>query len=274
MGGPSSKPIVRGLLLLALVLMAAPGCTRAGPDAGSQSGTGTGSGPTTTARPRLAAQSQLDEATGVVRSYWEARGQAFSNQDEEPLAGREDRAAAVLSREVIDDARLHGKPTPPASTASEIRVYLPRPEGFPRVFLAAVTATHPDFAPEVYLLVFTRQERRAPWQASWWVRYADNTPLPLIVVDRDGFATEFTPSRQRATLLGDTETVERRLSDYLERAQTLSRPPTSRFFADAVDTFGTARQHQAGRARAMLEDGRVRGGSGPAAAAPRGAEAA
>jgi hypothetical protein len=253
MGGPSSNPIVRGILLLVLVVVpVSAGCTRAGPDAGTTTGTGSGQQPAPQG-PRPAAQSRLDEAADVVRSYWEARSLAFSNQEEEPLAGREDGAAAVLSREVIDDARLNGKPTPPASTAGDIRVYLPRPGGFPRTFLAAVTATHPDFAPEIYLLVFTRQEPKAPWLASWWVRYADNTPLPPVVVDQDGFATQLGPARQRATLLGDTEAVERRLSDYLERAQSRAGPPRSRFLADTVDTYGTVRQQQAAVSRSRLE---------------------
>jgi hypothetical protein len=244
--------IVRGSLPVALALaLIAAGCTQAKPDKAESRHASQQS--SAAARPQLAAQPLLDEAAELVRGYWRARGLAFSTQQEGELTGWEEGAAARLTREVIDEARRNGKPTPQTSNPDNIRVYVPRPSGFPRAFLAAVTATDPDVAPEIYLLVFTRQDSQSPWKASWWVRYADNTPLPPIVVDSDGFATQLAPPRQRATLLADTATVERRLRDYLMQAEKATRPPRSSFFTDTVDTYGTAKTHQAARALSRLD---------------------
>lgn len=251
MPAAASTRVMRAWLQVAFaVALLATSCTQGRPDKAERQGASRQ--PSLAAGPRLAAQPLLDEATEVVRGYWQARSLAFSSQQEGELPGWEEGAAATLSREVIDEARLNGKPTPQTSTAGSIRVYLPRPSGFPRAFLAVVTATDADVAPEVYLLVFTRRDAHSSWKVPWWVRYADNTPLPPIAVDRGGFATQLGPPRQRATLLADAATVERRLRDYLTQAENATRPPRSSFFADTVDTYGTAKTHQAARAQSRL----------------------
>jgi hypothetical protein len=251
MRAAASAGVLPGRLRVAFaVTLIAAGCTQAEPDkAESQR---TSQQPPAAAAPQLAVQPLLDEAIELVRGYWRTRTAAFSSKQEGELTVWEQGAAATLTREVLDEARLNGKPTPQTSTPDTIRVYMPRPSGFPRAFLAAVTATDPDVAPEVYLLVFTKRDARSSWKLSWWVRYADNTPLPPIVVDRGGFATQLTAPRQRATLLADTVTVERRLRDYLMQAEKASRPPRSSFFADAVNTYGTVKKHQTARVLTRL----------------------
>ncbi len=201
--------------------------------------------PSVVAQSRLTAQPLLDEAAGVVRAYWQARGLAFSIREAAPLRDHEDGAAASLSGGVIEDAHANGNPPSQNLTLSEIHVYVPRPERFPRVFLAAVTATDPDTSPEIYLVVFTKGARQAPWKASWWVKYANNTPLPSIVVDQDGFATQLAPSQQRRVLVTDAVTVERRLRDYLTQAEETDTPPRSGFFTDTADTYGTVKANEA-----------------------------
>lgn len=248
----ASTGVMRAWLRVAFaVALLATGCTQARPDQAERQRVS--HQPSSAVGPQLAAQPLLDEATEVVRGYWRARSLAFSSRQAGELTVWEEGAAATLSQEVIDEARRNGKPTPQTSTPDNIRVYMPRPSGFPRAFLAAVTATDPNVAPEVYLLVFTRRDAQSSWKVVWWVRYADNTPLPPIVVDRGGFATQLGPPRQRATLLADTATLERRLRDYLTQAEKATRPPRSSFFADTVDTYGTAKTQQAARVLSRLD---------------------
>jgi hypothetical protein len=90
------------------------------------------------------------------------------------------------------------------SDLRDLRTYLTRPDRFPRLLLAAVTTTAGDLEPEVYLLLFTGRAPQTPWKLSWQAKYADNTPLPAVRVDADGFAVLLTATQQRATLRTDT----------------------------------------------------------------------
>jgi len=108
-----------------------------------------------------------------------------------------------------------------------------------------VTAASDDAAPEVYLLAFSKAAPEASWKLSWQAQYADNTPLPSIRLDADGFAASLTPAQQRATLLADANEIRRRLQDYRQQAATTTTPPRSSWFADTKDTYGTAKQLQA-----------------------------
>jgi hypothetical protein len=87
----------------------------------------------------------------------------------------------------------------------------------------------------------------------------DNTELPSVRVDGDGFAVPLTPEQQRATLVADAAEVGRRLQEYRRRAAEAATPPRSGFFADTRDTYGAAKDLQDGirSARAIGADGRV-----------------
>jgi hypothetical protein len=165
----------------------------------------------------------------------------------------EDQAAALLSRGDLDYRRANGIPA--GSSTSDLRdlhTYLTRPDRFPRLLLAAVTTAAGDLEPEVYLLLFTRPAPQAPWKLSWQARYADNTPLPAVRVDADGFAVPLTARQQRAILRTDTTEIRRRLRDYRRQAAAATTPPRSGYFADTKDTYGAAKALQADVRRAEL----------------------
>jgi hypothetical protein len=132
----ASTGVMRAWLRVAFaVALLATGCTQARPDQAERQRVS--HQPSSAVGPQLAAQPLLDEATEVVRGYWRARSLAFSSLQAGELTVWEEGAAATLSQEVIDEARRNGKPTPQTSTPDNIRVYMPRPSGFPRAFLAA-----------------------------------------------------------------------------------------------------------------------------------------
>jgi hypothetical protein len=193
-----------------------------------------------------ARQALADEAANVVRQYWRARNLAYDALESGPLAGYEDQAAALLSRGDIENRRANGIPA--GSSTSDLRdlhAYLTRPDRFPRLLLAAVTTAAGDLEPEVYLLLFTKPAPQAPWKLSWQARYADNTPLPAVRVDADGFAVPLTPTQQRSTLRTDITEIGRRLQDYRRQAAAATTPPRSGYFADTKDTYGAAKTLQA-----------------------------
>lgn len=197
-------------------------------------------------QPRSAKQAPADEAATVVREYWRARNLAYSALEMGPLRGFEDQAAAQLSQAEVDYRRATGQPPDPSSSTSPqgLRTYLTRPDRFPRLLLAAVTVASDDVEPQVYLLTFTRATPQAPWKLSWRARYADNTKLPLVRTDKNGFAIPLSPAQQRATLLGGAAEVGHRLQDYRRRAAQAATPPRSSFFAATRDTYGAAKELQ------------------------------
>lgn len=198
-------------------------------------------------RPTSGRQVLADEAANVVRQYWRARSLAYSSMEPGPLTGFEDQAAFLLSRADIAYRQANGLPADPAWTSDlrEMHNYLTRPDRFPRWLLAAVTTAPDDAEPEVYLLTFSKPSAQTPWKLVWQAMYADNTRLPSIRVDADGFASLLTPAQQRATLLADTAEIRRRLQDYRLRAAATTTPPRAGFFVDTRDTYGAARELQA-----------------------------
>jgi hypothetical protein len=241
-----------------LIGVLAAGCTSAGHD---HSNGGRVARPASAGQPGSAKQALADEAARVVREYWRARNLAYSALEMGPLRGFEDQAAAALSQADVDNRLANGLPPDPSSNTSlrDLRTYLTRPDRFPRLLLAAVTAASDDVEPQVYLLTFTRATPEAPWKLSWRARYADNTELPSIGIDADGFAVPLTPAQQRATLLADAAEVGRRLQEYRLRAADAATPPRSSFFADTADTYGAAKdlQNDISRARRIGVDERV-----------------
>lgn len=236
----------------------AAGCTTAGRnhDRG-----GRVARPVSAGQPHLARQALAAEAANVVREYWRARNLAYSALEMGPLRGFEDQAAALLSQADVDHRLANGLPPDPSSNTSlrDLRTYLTRPDRFPRLLLAAVTAASDDVEPQVYLLTFTRVTPQAPWKLSWRAQYADNTALPSVRTDADGFAVPLSPAQQRATLLADTAEVGRRLQEYRLRAADAATPPRSSFFADTRDTYGAAKdlQNDISSARMVGVDERV-----------------
>ena len=222
----------------------AAGCTAAGRD--HDTGGRRAASPATAGQPRSAQQALAGEAASVVRQYWRARNLAYSTMEMGPLRGFEDQAAALLSQAEVDYRLANGLPPDPSSNTSlrDLRAYFTRPDRFPRLLLAVVTAASDDIEPQVYLLTFTRATPQAPWKLSWQTRYADNTELPSVRVDADGFAVPLTPARQRATLLADAAEVGRQLQEYRRRAARATAPPRSSFFADTQDTYGEAKDLQ------------------------------
>ena len=191
-------------------------------------------------------QALVDEAAGVVCWYWRARNLAYGALERGPLTGYEDQAAALLSRGDIDSRRANGIPAGTStSNLGDLHTYLTRPDRFPRLLLAAVTTAAGDLEPEVYLLLFTKPAPKAPWKLSWPARYADNTPLPAVSVDADGFAVPLTPTRQRSTLRADASEIRRRLQDYRRKAAAATTPPKSGYFANTKGTYGAAKALQA-----------------------------
>jgi hypothetical protein len=248
-----------GNVWVALLIGAlAAGCTSAGRDHDKG---GRLARPASAGQPRSAKQALADEAASVVGEYWRARNLAYSALETGPLRGFEDQAAARLSQADVDNRLANGLPPDPSSNTSlrDLRTYFTRPDRFPRLLLAAVTAASDDVEPQVYLLTFTRATPRAPWKLSWRARYADNTKLPSVRVDADGFAVRLSPARQRATLLADTAEVARRLQEYRQRAAVAATPPRSSFFADTRDTYGWAKDlhDQISGARVIGVDERV-----------------
>lgn len=211
------------------------------------------SGQQTAVQAGAARQALANEAASVVRQYWRARNLAYGALQQRPLTGFEDQAAALLSRGDLDYRRANGIPA--GSSTSDLRdlhTYLTRPDRFPRLLLAAVTTAAGDLEPEVYLLLFTRPAPQAPWKLSWQARYADNTPLPAVRVDADGFAVPLTARQQRAILRTDTTEIRRRLQDYRRQAAAATIPPRSGYFADTKDSYGAAKTLQADVRRAEL----------------------
>jgi hypothetical protein len=241
-----------------LIGVLAAGCTSAG---GDHDKGGQVARPASAGQPRSAKQALADAAASVVREYWRARNLAYSALETGPLRGFEDQAAARLSQADVENRLANGLPPDPSSTTSlrDLRTYFTRPDRFPRLLLAAVTAASDDVEPQVYLLTFTRPTPQAPWKLSWQARYADNTKLPSVRVDADGFAVPLTPAQQRATLLADTAEVGRRLQEYRQRAAASATPPRSGFFADTQDTYGWAKdlQDDIHRARVIGVEERV-----------------
>jgi hypothetical protein len=211
------------------------------------------SGQQTAVQAGAARQALADEAASVVRQYWRARNLAYGALQPGPLTGFEDQAAALLSRGDLDYRRANGIPA--GSSTSDLRdlhTYLTRPDRFPRLLLATVTTAAGDLEPEVYLLLFTRPAPQTPWKLSWQARYADNTSLPAVRVDADGFAVPLTPTQQRSTLRTDTTKIRRRLRDYRQQAAAATTPPRSGYFADTKETYGAAKALQADIRRAEL----------------------
>jgi hypothetical protein len=250
---------VAGNVWAALLIGAlAAGCTSPGHD---HSKGGRAARPASAGQPRSAKQALADEGASVVREYWRARNLAYSALEMGPLRGFEDQTAALLSQADVDYRLANGLPPDPSSNTSlrDLRTYLTRPDRFPRLLLAAVTAASDDVEPQVYLLTFTRATPQAPWKLSWQARYADNTELPSVRMDADGFAVPLTPAQQRATLLADAAEVGRRLQEYRRRAAEAATPPRSSFFADTRDTYGAAKdlQNEISGARMIGVDERV-----------------
>lgn len=221
----------------------AAGCTSAGRN--HETGGGVAR-PASAGQPGSAKQAPADEAARVVREYWRARNLAYSALEIGPLRGFEDQAAALLSQAQVDYRLANGLPPDPSSNTSlrDLRTYMTRPDRFPRLLLAAVTVASDDVEPQVHLLIFTRATPQAPWKLSWRTQYADNTALPSVRTDADGFAVPLSPARQRATLLADAAEVGRRLQQYRRRAADAATPPRPGFFADTQDTYGAAKDLQ------------------------------